>query len=119
MKVQIIDYPLIIILILFTQNLHYLMLTLIRQQLLLTLLCIPILSGCICYKHTTRSLPPQYLQIKDFKLCLMEEKISTYTQYCIPYYKPDSCFVASWKQLIKLDIPRCKTYTIIFGHKQL
>lgn len=57
----------------------------------------------------TRALPPKYLQVKDFKECLGTEQISTYSQYCMPKHKPEHCPFDSWQQLVKLDMPGCKS----------
>jgi hypothetical protein len=45
------------------------------------------------------ALPPKYLRIKDFKLCLATQQIKTYRTWCMPSEKPDSCPATSWEQL--------------------
>lgn len=64
------------------------------------------------YKSNNKivALSPKYLQVKDFKECLGTEPVSSsHTQYCIPGHKPEHCPFDSWQQLVKLDIPRCKS----------
>lgn len=73
-----------------------------------------ILSGmlfaCVA-TGSTAALPPKYLGIEDFKLCLGTQDNTTYRSWCIPAEKPASCPAASWEQLRALagadKLPDC------------
>ncbi|SFM93714.1 hypothetical protein SAMN05660284_00026 [Formivibrio citricus] len=60
---------------------------------------------------SSAALPPKYLGIKDFKLCLATQEINTYRAWCMPAGKPESCPAASWEQLKALTgtdkLPDC------------
>jgi hypothetical protein len=61
--------------------------------------------------HSSAALPPKYLGIKDFKLCLATQEIKTYSAWCMPAEKPASCPTTSWEQLKALGgsdkLPDC------------
>lgn len=49
------------------------------------------------------ALPPAYLQVKNFELCLAKHQVDTYVAWCMPAKKSASCPSASWKQLQALS----------------
>jgi len=56
-------------------------------------------------------LPPKYLAVKDFKQCLATQQINSYSAWCMPSEKPQSCPQASWDELKALTgadrVPDC------------
>ena len=60
---------------------------------------------------STAALPPKYLGISDFKLCLGAQDSHAYRSWCMPAEKPASCPAASWEQLGALagadKVPGC------------
>jgi hypothetical protein len=75
---------------------------------------LPALLGLMFAAVTINSsavLPPKYLGIKDFKLCLATQEINTYSAWCMPAEKPANCPTASWEQLKALSgsdkLPDC------------
>ena len=61
--------------------------------------------------NSSAVLPPKYLAIENFKLCVGSQEIDTYTALCMPAGKPENCPEASWEQLKALSgrdkIPDC------------
>ncbi|HMV78240.1 MAG TPA: hypothetical protein PK453_02485 [Leptospiraceae bacterium] len=68
----------------------------LTYSLLLIVLCLPLFSED---DETTSVLPPKYLSVKNFQLCLGEKDMGTWTSYCMPKVRPAKCPAASWKQL--------------------
>ena len=60
---------------------------------------------------TQAALPPKYLEVKDFKKCLAEKDMGTYSMWCLPANKPEACPKESWEQLNNLTgqdkVPSC------------
>jgi len=65
------------------------------------------------------ALPPKYLGIKDFKLCLATQEISSYRAWCMPSEKPENCPATSWKELKALTgtdkLPDCPANSGLSG----
>ncbi|MEI7430951.1 MAG: hypothetical protein WCL27_10900, partial [Betaproteobacteria bacterium] len=61
--------------------------------------------------NSAAALPPKYLAIEDFKQCLATQKINTYSAWCMPAKKFESCPTTSWEQLQALSgadkLPDC------------
>ncbi len=61
--------------------------------------------------NSSAALPPKYLGITDFKLCLATQEINTYRAWCMPAGKPEHCPATSWAQLKALTgtdkLPDC------------
>ena len=57
------------------------------------------------------ALPPKYLGIKDFKLCLATQQSNGYRAWCLPAQQPERCPAASWQELKALTgsdrVPDC------------
>ena len=75
---------------------------------------LPILMGLLFSISASESyavLPPKYLAIESFKLCLGSQQINTATFLCMPAGKPEICPETSWEQLKALTgkdaIPDC------------
>lgn len=68
-------------------------------------------------------LPPKYLEIESFKLCLGTQEINTARFLCMPSGKPDACPETSWEQLKALSgkdtIPDCPAPTTSSAGKQV
>jgi len=68
-------------------------------------------------------LPPKYLEIESFKLCLGTQEINTASFLCMPSGKPDACPEMSWKQLKALTgkdaIPDCPANTASTAEKSV
>ena len=60
---------------------------------------------------SSAALPPKYLGISDFQLCLGTQDSHSYRSWCMPAEKPASCPAASWEQLRALaavdKLPDC------------
>lgn len=46
-----------------------------------------------------QTLPPKYLSIPDFKVCLSSESQGAYQTWCLPRRKPGVCPAESWARL--------------------
>ena len=66
---------------------------------LFTVLSLPLFSQD---DETTSVLPPKYLSIPNFQLCLGEKDMGTWTSYCMLKTKPAKCPKTSWRQLNEL-----------------
>jgi hypothetical protein len=57
------------------------------------------------------ALPPKYLLVPDFRQCLAEQQLSSYTAWCLPSSRPDLCPADSWGRLNALTgidkLPAC------------
>lgn len=62
------------------------------------------LTGCAGDSQQALSaLPPQYLQVEQFQSCLRSEQVDSYSRWCLPAARPDSCPPDSWEQLQQLQ----------------
>lgn len=56
-------------------------------------------------------MPPKYLEIPDFKKCLADKDMGTYTALCMPAKRVKECPRKSWRALKKLTgddkVPAC------------
>ena len=52
---------------------------------------------------TGGALPPKFLSVPSFQQCLGQTSVSTYTSWCMPNKKPDSCPDESWNQLQQIN----------------
>lgn len=58
--------------------------------------------------YERRVLPPAYLSVPDFKLCLKTQRIRTWSSYCLPVQKPKACPMDAWNRLQGLvDLKAC------------
>lgn len=58
---------------------------------------------------TAIALPaPEYLSVKGFKACFESEQHDTWTSWCMPASKPDTCTRQDWDRLKKMDNPLCQ-----------
>lgn len=66
-------------------------------------------------KPNAAALPPKYLEVSDFQRCLGKESHGTYTTWCLPSERPETCVSASWQALVKLQgkdaVPSCTVAT--------
>lgn len=60
---------------------------------------------------SSAALPPKYLGVKDFKLCLATRQSNGYRAWCMPAQQPERCPAASWQELKALAgndrVPDC------------
>ena len=58
------------------------------------------------------SLPPRYLEVKDFSKCLTTKNMGTWESWCMPDVKPSLCPETSWEKLNHLtgldEVPSCQ-----------
>lgn len=87
---------------------------------------LPIFMGLLLSSVAIESsavLPPKYLEIESFKLCLGTQEINTASFLCMPAGKPDACPETSWQQLNALSgkdaIPDCPAPTSSSAEKPL
>jgi len=87
---------------------------------------LPIFMGLLLSSIAIESsavLPPKYLEIESFKLCLGTQEINTARFLCMPSGKPDACPETSWEQLKALSgkdtIPDCPAPTTSSAGKQV
>lgn len=59
-----------------------------------------------------QSLPPQYLEVKDFKLCLETQDNGTWQSWCLPRKQPKACSDKSWAKLSRQNqLPLCDEHS--------
>ncbi len=51
---------------------------------------------------------PEYLNVKDFKMCLGVENTRGWEGYCMPDEQPIECPDESWEQLQKMKLKDCQ-----------
>lgn len=51
--------------------------------------------------------PPAYLQVEDFRQCLITYNIGGASFLCLPNTMPELCILNSWDKLITMDITKC------------
>ena len=51
--------------------------------------------------YTFAMLPPEYLQVANFKKCLAVKNMGSWQALCLPSIKPQNCPPNSWSKLIK------------------
>ena len=75
-----------------------------------------VLLGMVCSVAAIESiaaLPPKYLEVEGFQQCLTVKEVGSYSVWCMPEEKPDSCSVESWKKLLELSgndqLPECRS----------
>lgn len=61
------------------------------------------------------ALPPKYLSVEAFEVCLAEQPTGSYRAWCRPARKPEACPSPSWRQLRALKgrdaVPACAAST--------
>ena len=83
------------------------------KKLVVSIIATAILMGGTVFAvdhlgHGNRVLPPAYLSVPDFKLCLKTHSMGTWSAYCLPAQQPKACPLDSWKQLQGLvDVEAC------------
>ncbi|ROS00245.1 hypothetical protein EDC56_2883 [Sinobacterium caligoides] len=75
------------------------------------------LAGCNGLDHKEKAaeliggeggLPPEYLQIPNWKDCLSTENMGSFSEYCMPTTdKPANCPQASWDKLKEIKMKAC------------
>lgn len=74
-----------------------------KQKLILSLLTVLLsLPLFTSEDETTSVLPPKYLSVPNFELCLGEKDMGTWTSYCMLKTRPANCPKESWKKLNEL-----------------
>ncbi|NLD15411.1 MAG: hypothetical protein GX665_10045 [Gammaproteobacteria bacterium] len=84
----------------------------VKSGLLTVIAVTATLTGCAGDSQQALSaLPPQYLQVDQFQSCLRSEQVGSYSRWCLPAVRPDSCPLDSWEQLQQLQsserVPGC------------
>ncbi|MFB1010824.1 MAG: hypothetical protein QMB92_05200 [Thiopseudomonas sp.] len=84
----------------------------VKSGLLTVIAVTATLTGCAGDSQQALSaLPPQYLQVDQFQSCLRSEQVGSYSRWCLPAVRPDSCPLDSWEQLQWLQgserVPGC------------
>ena len=73
----------------------------------------PVICASLLATTTTifAVLPPKYLEVENFAQCLANKNMGTWTSWCMPATKPDTCSDESWQQLNNLTgkdrVPAC------------
>merc|ERR1712215_364833 len=73
-------------------------------------------DGCPCEHNfcnydecpSTGVLPPKYLSVPGYQLCIREESVGSSTAVCLPALKPEACTQESWIELSVLsELSQC------------